>query len=242
MSQRKIERVDSIPLIVTWLLKMKVDVIIDRIWTPHSNWTGLSYGQLAILFVTFVICERSHALSRMEKWRSDHQFTLEEVTKWQIGLKEATDDRLGILLEAIGSDDRQAVEFQLQMGQQLIQAYELPTNVARYDTTSINVHHAAAESEEQKHQLLRHGYSKDKRPDLLQFKVGLGTLDPAGIPLLTHTRILEVADDLYCLLGSKWSKLLAIKIFSLLPIVRPQLSPHALLSLLVVDLTSFQWL
>lgn len=34
--------------------------------------------------------------------------TLEEVTKWQIGLKEATDDRLGILLEAIGSDDRQA--------------------------------------------------------------------------------------------------------------------------------------
>ena len=55
---------------------MKVDVIIDRIWTPHSNWKGLSYGQLAILFIAFVICERTHVLSRMEKWIADHQLTL----------------------------------------------------------------------------------------------------------------------------------------------------------------------
>jgi hypothetical protein len=28
---------------------------------------------------------------------------------------------------------------------------------------------------------------KNHRPDLLQFKQGLGTLDPAGIPLVTET-------------------------------------------------------
>jgi transposase len=43
--------------------------------------------------------------------------------------------------------------------------------------------------------LLRLGHSKNHRPDLLQFKQGLGTLDPAGIPLVTHTRSGNAADD-----------------------------------------------
>ena len=43
--------------------------------------------------------------------------------------------------------------------------------------------------------VLAKGHSKDKRPDLLQFKQSLGTLDPAGIPLLTETLSGQVADD-----------------------------------------------
>ena len=75
----------------------------------------------------------------------------------------------------------------------MIRAYELPTEVARYDTTSFNVYHAPEEAETKG--LLAFGHSKDKRPDLLQFKQGLGTLDPAGVPIFTETVNGNKADD-----------------------------------------------
>lgn len=43
--------------------------------------------------------------------------------------------------------------------------------------------------------VLAFGHSKDKRPDLLQFKQGLGTLDPAGVPIFTETVNGNQADD-----------------------------------------------
>ena len=43
--------------------------------------------------------------------------------------------------------------------------------------------------------LLAFEHSKDKRPDLLQFKQGLGTLDPAGVPIFTETVNGNKADD-----------------------------------------------
>lgn len=195
MSQLHIERADNLPVILNWLLKMQIQGIIDRIWYPHSNWGGLSYGQLAVLFVAYIIHQRSHRLSRMEKWVKEHHTVLEQVTGWTIGEKEATDDRLDILLDTLGSAEEQSVEFQRQLGGQVIQAFELPTKVGRYDTSSFSVHHAPAEGEQPAHDLLRFGHSKDKRPDLVQFKQGLGTLDPAGVPLVTHTISGETADD-----------------------------------------------
>jgi len=104
-------------------------------------------------------------------------------------------------LDALGSDEEQSVEFQRQLGRHLVQAYELPTQVGRYDTTSFNVYHAPPVAEQAGHALLRFGYSKDKRPDLLQFKQGLGVLDPAGVPLVTHTLSGERADEGQYLIG-----------------------------------------
>ncbi len=74
MSQRHIERVDSLLVIIHWLLRMQMQVIIDRIWYAHSNWKGLSYGQL---LATYIIHQRSHRLSSMEKWVKEHRTTLE---------------------------------------------------------------------------------------------------------------------------------------------------------------------
>ncbi len=195
MSQLDIKRVDSLPVILHWLMKMEIQVIIDRIWYPHTNWKGLSYGQLAVLMVAYIIHQRNHRLSSMEQWSQEHHTVLEQVTGWSIGPKEATDDRLGILLDGLGSEEEQSVEFQRQLGSHVIQAYELPTKVGRYDTTSFSVHHAPPEEGQPEHEVLRFGYSKDKRPDLLQFKQGLGTLDPAGVPIVAHTISGERADD-----------------------------------------------
>ena len=194
MKEQRIERVDSLPLILYWLTKMRIQEAIDSIWHPHPYWQGLSYGQLAVLFVAYVLYMHTHRLSGMEAWVVSHRTTLEKLTGWAIRLKEATDDRVGHMMEVIGREEEAAVRFQRQVGQNLIQAYELPTEVARYDTTNFSVYHAAPE-EEQGKGLLGFGHSKDHRADLVQFKQGLGTLDPAGVPLFTNTVGGQAADD-----------------------------------------------
>ncbi len=192
--QQRIERVDEIPLLLHWLDQMGVQEKIDSLWKPHGNWEGLSYGQLAKLFLTYVLHALNHRLYQMEPWLAAHQTMIEEITGWQVTSKEATDDRLATLIQALGGDDSIRIEFQQGMGQHLIQAYALPTDVARYDTTSFSVNHAR--SEQGPDGLLRFGHSKDHRPDLLQFKQGLGTLDPAGIPLYSDTLSGNTADDI----------------------------------------------
>lgn len=195
MAITRIERVDELPIIVNWLLKMRMAEMIDGIWQPHREWEGLSYGRLALLFVTYIIHQRSHRLMKMEGWLNDHRIVIEQVTGWSIRPKEATDDHIGLLLDEMGSSEEKGVLLQQRLGEHLIQAYELPTEVARYDTTSFSVHHAVPEPGEGPKELLRFGHSKDNQPSLLQFKQGLGTLDPAGVPLLSQTLSGEVADD-----------------------------------------------
>lgn len=195
MPSTRIERVDDLPLILTWLLNMHVSEIIDGIWHAHGQRQGLSYGKLALLFVAYIIHQRTHRLMKMEGWLNDHRTVIEQVTGWPIRPKEATDDRLGLLLDELGYNEEKGVTLQQRLGEHIIQAYELPTDVARYDTTSFSVHHAIPEAGEPKRELLRFGHSKDNQPSLLQFKQGLGTLDPAGVPILTQTLSGEVADD-----------------------------------------------
>ena len=194
---QKIERVDTIPLIISILMKMGVQQVIDSIFIPHGNWSGLSYGQLAVLFVTYVLHSLTHRFSGMESWANRHKMVIERATGWQIGEKDATDDRLGRLSEVLGENDEAISEYQLQMGQSIIIAYQLPTQIARYDTTSFNVYHDA------KNGILEFGHSKDYRPDLLQFKQGLATLDPAGVPILSETLSGNRADD-PCYLPAWW--------------------------------------
>jgi transposase len=191
--QQRVERVDEIPLLMHWLGQMGVQEKIDSLWKPHGNWEGLSYGQLTQLFLTYVLHALNHRLYQMESWLGDHQTMIEQITGWDLTIKDATDDRLARLLEALGAEDSVRIEFQQQMGQHVIQAYALPTDVARYDTTSFSVHHAHSTADPDG--LLRFGHSKDHRPDLLQFKQGLGTLDPAGIPLYSDTLSGNTADD-----------------------------------------------
>jgi transposase len=192
MMAQKIERVDTIPLIIAILKKMGVQEIIDSIFIPHGNWSGLSYGQLAVLFITYVLHSLTHRFSGMESWVNQHKTVIERATGWQVGEKDATDDRLGRLSEILGQDEEAISECQLRIGQSIISAYQLPTEIARYDTTSFNVYHHPENGE---NGILEFGHSKNHRSDLLQFKQGLATLDPAGVPILSETFAGNRADD-----------------------------------------------
>jgi transposase len=188
----KIERADEIPIVLYWLTEMRIAEKIDSVWESHGNWRGLSYGQLAVLYIAYIINTLTHTLSGMEDWAKEHQILLEMVTGWEIGDKDATDDRIGIMLGDFGNDTGKNLEFQRENGHHLIQAFKLPTEIGRYDTTSVNVHHSTGNEPKG---LLNFGHSKNKRPDLLQFKQGLGVLDPAGIPIFSETISGNSADD-----------------------------------------------
>jgi len=188
------ERVDDIPVIVEWLHQMQIVKWIDlALSQPHGNRKGLSYGQLSVFLLIYIMTQADHRLSAVEDWVKTHRRTLEIATGWSIGKNDVTDDRLARLVEEMGKQTEACTQIELKLGRHLIRAYELPTEVARADTTSFSVHHQPDETAQE--HLLRFGYSKDKRPDLLQYRQLLSTLDPAGIPLVSATLPGNGADD-----------------------------------------------
>ncbi len=180
------ERLDELPLVLGLLDRMDVAQAIDaHLGAGHGNRQGLSYGQLAQGLSARIITLQDHRLAPVERWSQEHQAVLSDLLGVAVGSKDFTDDRLADLLYALGSappETREAIETTL--GQHLIRAYRLPTEVGRADTTSVSVYHDRPEGADG---LLQFGRSKDHRPDLRQYVQALGTLDPAGIPLVSET-------------------------------------------------------
>ena len=195
MTSPQIERVDAIPMLIMWLQRMAVAEPIDHHWTPHREWDGLRYGQLAVIFLTFVLHERDHRRSALADWVAAHQATFMARTGWTITPADVTDDRLGHLLEVLGKDASQITAMQQAVRRHSVRVYALPTQIARVDTTSFNVTHAQAEGGQSDRALLQFGHSNDQRPDLRQCKQTLATLDPGGVPLLRATVAGNRADD-----------------------------------------------
>ncbi len=72
------ERIDDIPLIVEWLKQMEIAKCIDqKLNVPHGNHKGLSYGQLTVLLLTYIITQSDHRLSAVEPWVVAHRKILE---------------------------------------------------------------------------------------------------------------------------------------------------------------------
>lgn len=180
------ERIDDLPLALGLLQRMGVPQVVDaHLGTGHGNRQGLSYGQLTHGFAGRIITAQDHRLVAVEPWSQAHQVVLGRLLGVAVGDKDFSDDRLADLVYALGSasaEVREAIETDL--GQQLVRAYRLPTEVGRADTTTVSVYHERTEEAEG---LLQFGKSKDRRPDLRQYVQALGTLDPAGIPLVSET-------------------------------------------------------
>ena len=187
------ERIDNLPVVIDWLKRMEVDVIIDRVLGPaHGNWAGLSSGEVALVFVAYVVMCCTHFLSPMQVWASKHLVSLSHALGKPVREADFTDDRLGVILSRLGdAATHPGEQIEQALGRHLVRAYALPTETARIDMTTVSVHHQPADDSG----LMRFGRSKDHRPDLRQFKAVLGTLDPVGLPLATATVSGEQADD-----------------------------------------------
>lgn len=173
------ERVDDVPVLIQQQRLMGIPQIMDEVITPHGNWEGLSVGEVATGWLTYILSEADHRMCEVEPWAQERHETLAMQLSPSVREKDFTDDRLAAILRYL-SDDETWEEIEARLGRRLIRVYDLRPDLVRLDSTAAAVYH-----DPERGALFRHGHSKDHRPDLAQFKVMLGALDPLGLPLAT---------------------------------------------------------
>ena len=93
------ERIDELPVLSYWLKQMRVDVLIDSVLgPPHGNWDGLSYGEVALVYLTPMVRRCTHFLSPVEAWAAQHLTSLSQALGKPVRTQDCTDDRLAVVL------------------------------------------------------------------------------------------------------------------------------------------------
>lgn len=183
------ERVDDVPLLVHRQQQMGIASVVDEVVQVHGNHQGLSVGWLTCFWLSFILSEADHRMVEVEPWAVKQVYTLSKLSPEPVTAKDFTDDRLAMVLHVL-SQDRIWREVETRLGQRLVRVYNLKDEVVRLDSTAVAVYH-----DQEGTSLFRHGYSKDHRPDLAQFKVMLAALDPLGMPLATLVVPGNTGDD-----------------------------------------------
>ncbi|HSG15349.1 MAG TPA: hypothetical protein VLE70_03370 [Anaerolineae bacterium] len=168
---------------------MGIPQILNRVVQPHGNRQGLSVGWLTTTWLSYIVSAGDHRMVEVEPWVEAQQETVSRLIPESMGPKDFTDDRLADVLGLLSQDAIWAA-IEVELGQHLIRVYDLADERIRLDSTSVSVYHEAASQP-----LFRTGHSKDHRPDLAQFKLMLGTLDPLGMPLASLVVAGNSADD-----------------------------------------------
>jgi transposase len=172
------EQVNSLPLLLGIIMDMGIRALMDTHVTPHGNWGGASVGTVLSIWLSHILQERDHTMVVVRDWAADRVQTLTTLLDCTLRDTDCTDDRLARILTMLGDPARQAT-LDAALIQRWVRVYRLPTATVRLDSTSVSLYHddVAADS------LLQHGWSKEHRPDLRQFKLMLATLDPLGLPI-----------------------------------------------------------
>ena len=182
------ERIDDIPLLVRMLVTMGVPDQIDSAYTPHRNWSGLSVGWVATVWLAYILTECDHRLSHVRAWVNARRVGLSRLIGQEIRETDFTDDRLA---EVLGYLSASAIWHSVEAGisEQCIRVYDLSLSAIRLDATVGQVYHDTEE-----HTLFQVGRTKDGRY-APQFKLMLGALDPMGLPVAVDVVSGERADD-----------------------------------------------
>ena len=183
------ERVDDVPLLLGQQWRMGIRAVVDDIIKPHGNRQGLSIGMTVETWVSYILSEADHRMCVVEEWVADKREMLEQTLGEPVNAKDFTDDRLASVLRDL-SDDATWQAIEQALGQRLMRVYDLKRPPVRLDSTTVTVYHEVEEGG-----LFQYGHSKDHRPDLPQFKLMLGSLDPMGMPVATLAVEGNAADD-----------------------------------------------
>lgn len=183
------ERIDDIPLLISFQEQMGISRLIDKHFIPHGNWQGASLGLVAVFWLSFILSQCDHRKNRVRPWVEKRQEFLTHLLGDGWTPNDLNDDRLAILLRYLSQDEPwEKLEGELNRHTMLV--YSLEEQPVRLDSTTANGHWQVTEDG-----LFQFGHSKDHRPDLPQIKVMMSTLDPLGMPLVTTILPGNRADD-----------------------------------------------
>jgi transposase len=183
------ERVDDVPLLLGFLIKLRFPQILDQHLKPHPHHQGLSQGWLITLWITSILSQADHRKSHVRDWANKLHQTLEAVTGQTIRDVDFSDDRLTLVLQPLSNPETwDRIEAGLWDG--TCEVYALPLERVRLDrTTSSGFHTLVAGG------LMQLGHSKGHRPDLPQFKLMAAAAEPTGRLIASTVPPGDAADD-----------------------------------------------
>ena len=184
------QRVDDVPLLVSFLIKLRVPQTVDRIIPPHPLHEGLSNGWLVTVWLAYILSQGDHRKSPVQAWVDRLRPTLETLIGQPIRPVDFSDDRLALVLKRLSHEpawhELEAVLFRVQC-----EVYALPpVQRVRLDATTTYGYHAIDDDG-----LMQLGHSKDHRPDLPQIKLMAAAAEPAGLFLAGDVHPGNAADD-----------------------------------------------
>ena len=183
------ERVDDIPVLMSFAERMGIPKLLDEHFEQHGNWQGISFGKMMTGWMSHILSEADHRLNRVQDWASKRLETLRGSLGMELEALDFSDDRLALGLDMLSNDERWAA-FEADLNRRTIRVYDLRQKCVRIDTTTASGYWNVTEDG-----LFQLGHSKDHRPDLPQLKVVLATLDPLAMPVATLVVRGEKADD-----------------------------------------------
>src|SRR3954464_6124516 len=95
------ERVDDVPLLLGFLIQLKLPEVLDRHFPAHPPHQGLSHGWLITAWIAYILSRADHRKSPVQAWAQGLQHTLETTIGQTIRPVEFSDDRLTLLLKRL---------------------------------------------------------------------------------------------------------------------------------------------
>jgi transposase len=183
------ERVDDVPLILGFLIQLRLPQLLDNHLKPHPHHQGLSLGWLISLWITSILSQADHRKSHVRSWANKLHHCLQAVTGLTIRDVDLSDDRLTLLLARLSNPETWGrIEADLWNG--TCEVYSIPLERIRLDSTTSYGFHTPGDGG-----LMQLGHSKDHRPDLAQFKLMAAAAEPTGQLIATTVHPGDAADD-----------------------------------------------
>src|SRR5262249_42167419 len=95
------ERVDDVPLLLGFLIPLRLPQIIDQHFPPHPLHRGLSNGWLATFWAAYIRSQAAHRKPHVQEWVESLQHTLETTIGQAIRPVDFSDDRLTLVLKRL---------------------------------------------------------------------------------------------------------------------------------------------
>jgi transposase len=164
----------SLPVVAAFARRLGVAATIDAL-CPVRDVAIATHGEVIEALVANRLTSPTPLL-RVEDWA--RSWAVPEV--FGVAAEALNDDRVGRALDAIASQLDAVVG---TIGARAIAAFGLDVSRLHWDMTSISLHGAYDEIDED-HVQPRYGKPKDRRPDLKQIQTGLAVSGDGGIPVL----------------------------------------------------------
>ena len=184
------ERVDDVPLLLGFLIRLGLPEVLDRHRPPHPLHQGLSNGRLITVWITYILSQADHRKSPVQEWADGLQHTLATLIGQPIRPAEFSDDRLTLVLNRL-SDPDVWHELEADLWHTQCDVYALPpVQRVHLDATTSYGYHTIDDVG-----LMQLGHSKDHRPDLPQIKLMAAAAFPGGLFLAGDVHPGDAADD-----------------------------------------------